>query len=138
MQPSAMESKSQVAQKKRESQKPLVDSFLRSIEGLSPEEAAAATDVNRESIRQYREGTWTWIVAATERRMRAWIEGNPPPDRDGYAAGLEFAAAEMEKKAAEFRRLAKTTSTVSGTERIVRGTSPKGPRGKKPKTGTGQ
>lgn len=90
--------------------------FLAAIDGLSDEEAAVATGINRESIRLYRSGEWSRFTGVTERRMRAYIErkrsglGELPADASGYARGLLHAADEMEKKVRELRALAAATS----------------------------
>lgn len=74
LQDSAGEHKLSVMTEKADQQKLLMDKFLESIHWLSDEEAEGETGINRESIRQYRAGTWQRLTAATERKMRKQIE----------------------------------------------------------------
>jgi hypothetical protein len=110
-----------------------MDGFLRTIKDLSTEEAAAATGINYESIRLYRKDEWQKLAAGTQRKMRKYLGKPPAGDGEGYARGLLFAAAEMEKKASELRALATSPpgdepDRIGDDHRDARGGKPPGPK----------
>ena len=80
--------------------------LLAAVSDYSPGEAGARVGLSGEQVRQYRKGEWKRLESLTKRKIRDFLGHMPLADPDGYAKGLLFAAAELDKKAAELRQMA--------------------------------
>lgn len=83
-----------------------VRAFLEATEHLSPEEAGEEVGLSGVRIRQYREGGWKRLNAATRRSLEEFVERVPARESASYSDGLRYAALRVRELAADLQAVA--------------------------------